>query len=66
MSMLRVYQRDPSRTCPYFIKGGKCRSGCWSEPFCVTGQPSAGWHWYNLLLRARRVGSTPGWWRVER
>jgi hypothetical protein len=53
--MLRLMRRDVSRTCPYYVRGAKCASGCWSEPSCVTGEPLAGWPWQRLLRRARRV-----------
>lgn len=55
MSMLRTMRRDPARVCPYYARGGKCRTGCWTEPFCVTGAPLIGWPWARLLNRARMV-----------
>lgn len=58
MSMLRLMGRDISRTCPYYRRGRKCASGCWSEPICVTGQPLKGWPWERLMGRARMIGRT--------
>jgi hypothetical protein len=59
MSLLRLMSRDPSRVCPFYTRGAKCASGCWSEPHCVTGEPVGGWPWENLLRRARWIGKDP-------
>lgn len=56
MSLLRLMTHDISRTCPYIRHGGKCRTGCWSEPHCITGEPLNGWPWQRLLAKARKVG----------
>jgi hypothetical protein len=58
VSLLKIYQRDPSRTCPFYTRGKACTSGCWQEPICVTEQPLNGWPWERLLHRARMVGTT--------
>lgn len=56
MSMLRTMRRDPSRTCPYFRRGAKCATGCWSEPFCITQEPLRGWPFARLMGRAKWIG----------
>lgn len=33
----------PMIDCPYYQHGGKCLSGCWQEPVCVTDKPLHGW-----------------------
>lgn len=58
--MLKTMKRDVSRTCPYARRGAKCRSGCWSEPFCVTQEPLRGWPWARLMNRARTYSRCTG------
>jgi hypothetical protein len=65
MSMLRVLLRDPSH-CPYYRGFNRpdapgrdvtCRSGCWSEPSCITDEPLNGWPFVRLLASGRKVAS---------
>lgn len=30
-------------SCPYYRGEGKCESGCYSEPSCITDRPLKGW-----------------------
>ncbi len=55
MSLLRLMRRDPSRICPYYTRGKKCATGCWSEPSCITDEPMRGWPWQRLLNRSLTV-----------
>lgn len=30
-------------SCPAYGQGGRCLSGCWTEPVCHTNEPVDGW-----------------------
>lgn len=34
---------DDLSGCPYYMSGGTCIYGCWSEPACITDRPQGGW-----------------------
>lgn len=36
---------DTPASCPYYAGTGDrtCKSGCWQEPACITGEPHGGW-----------------------
>lgn len=36
--------------CPAYRGDGACQSGCHSEPYCQTGEPTGGWVCYALNL----------------
>lgn len=36
--------------CPAYRGDGACESGCRSEPYCQTGEPTEGWIGYALDL----------------
>lgn len=40
-----VYREDVEPDCPYYQGTGDrtCKSGCWQEPWCITGEPLDGW-----------------------
>lgn len=44
--------------CPYFRRGGKCQSGCHSEPACKTDEPIEGWT-HQLLVSAQALSDPP-------
>lgn len=51
--------------CPYYRGEGKCVTGCWQEPECITDEPSEGWaiesRWLLVRLAARLRYAVRNW-----
>lgn len=42
-AVLRALGHLSMTQCPYFDHEGVCEGGCYSEPACITDQPTEGW-----------------------